>query len=331
MIRAPFSLTELDNLAQSFYDDLITELDTKNRITNRQEDILSPLFDYLLINFEEIIKGRPSTLEGHIPNINTLSRTAKYLYSNSITPPYPPKEVKKWFNKNILEIFDYDRSSRSFTKLRRGELAYKHASRLGLTTCLYCNAQFTFTINKNIKTRPHFDHFLNKSSHPYFALSFYNLIPACYVCNSNIKGSNTYSIATHLHPFIDCLEGLYNFKTHINSVDFLVNNTEFNIILEPCKNASVHDLTRANNSIRDFGIKERYFFHKDYVEDIIRKSHVYSESKVEELYTNYNSIFNSKEEVIEFVLGNYIHADMLHKRILSKLTKDIADELRIIY
>ena len=36
--------------------------------------------------------------------------------------------------------------------------------------------------------RHHLDHYLPKSLNPFFSLSFYNLIPSCYECNSPLKG-----------------------------------------------------------------------------------------------------------------------------------------------
>lgn len=37
-------------------------------------------------------------------------------------------------------------------------------------------------------TRPTFDHWFAKDDHPLLALSFYNLIPSCNICNSSVKG-----------------------------------------------------------------------------------------------------------------------------------------------
>lgn len=45
------------------------------------------------------------------------------------------------------------------------------------------------------------DHFFPKSQNPFFALSFYNLIPSCHNCNSTEKLDKEFSIETHTNPF----------------------------------------------------------------------------------------------------------------------------------
>ena len=88
---------------------------------------------------------------------------------------------------------------------------------------------------------------------------------------------------------------------------------------------------RANNNIIDFAIEDRYNNHKDYAGEVITKTYIYNHSAIKELLEDYEvsagvKLFKSEGEVIELILGNYINANKLHKRILSKLTKDIADE-----
>jgi hypothetical protein len=69
------------------------------------------------------------------------------------------------------------------------------------------------------------------------------------------------------------------------------------------------------------------------VGEIIKKSYFYNNTTIKELLGNYEingkNLFNSEHEIIEMLLGNFIHENKLHKRILSKLTKDIADEFGI--
>jgi len=210
-------------------------------------------------------------------------------------------------------------------------LAYEHAMALGVNTCPYCNAQYTYTIkNSSSKSRPHFDHYILKSKHPYFALSFYNLAPSCYPCNSNLKGQKVSSVKTHLHPFLDDIEGIYEFRTNIKAVDFLVNNKDFTLELQPCNRLSKNQLKRAKKSLEVFAIQDRYRFHKDCAEEILRKAYFYGDSTLEELFLSYKvkgkSIFRNKNEVKELVIGNSLHKNRYHKRILSKISKDIAEE-----
>ncbi|HET6989965.1 MAG TPA: hypothetical protein VFJ43_01520 [Bacteroidia bacterium] len=333
MIKAPFSISELDQMADDFYNEIQDNIQVSANIMARPVDLFTPLFTYLHNNISEIIKGRPNVLERHIPSLNNFAHNIKTSHRLA-NPLLASRKVNAWFKTNVFQIFNYDGANPSFTKYKGGELAYNHAARLNLKTCPYCNSQFTFTIkNKKYKTRPHFDHFYNKARYPYFALSFYNLIPSCYVCNSNLKGAKDFKYSSHIHPFIEGIEGLYRFKTNIDSVDFLTGKKDFSISMEPRSTADPINIERARKSLLDFQIEDRYNYHKDYAGEIIKKSYFYNNTSIKELLDSYTSdgkkLFQSEGEIIELILGNYIHESRLHKRILSKLTKDIAEEFGI--
>jgi hypothetical protein len=200
-----------------------------------------------------------------------------------------------------------------------------------MSTCPYCNEQFTFTISgKNKKTRPQFDHFFNKGKHPYFALSFYNLIPSCYVCNANLKGSAAFLPSTHLHPFLETINEVVDFTTEIDTADYLVTKKDFTLTTKRCPGASDELYAKAMSNIAAFAIVDRYNFHKDYAAEILTKAYMYDKSGIQALLEDFGiagkQIFSSREEIIHIILGNYVQSGDLHKRILSKLTKDLAKE-----
>ena len=345
MIKSPHTAANLDKMAIALEKELNANFNIKNDLNAWPNDELKPVMDYLHNNLHEILTDRPDLLENHIANIQPLMDQAKLDYVAAGHPMTNPRTglpvatpvqqtnfLKNWANTAIKGIFNYDNDSQSFTNKDNGLLAYNHAQRLQVNSCPYCNANFTFTIKtKRMKCRPQFDHFLNKSRYPYLALSFYNLIPSCALCNSGaLKGSKPFSLKTHLHPFVDDIEGLYNFRTNIDAVDFLVNASKFNLALEVCKGITKIQSSRAAKNIGVFGLDDRYNFHKDIASDVLKKAYVYNNSTIEALFTSFKigteSIFKTESEVKELILGNYMHPDNFHKRILSKLTKDIAEE-----
>ncbi|RZK04183.1 MAG: hypothetical protein EOO43_22715 [Flavobacterium sp.] len=130
------------------------------------------------------------------------------------------------------------------------------------------------------------------------------------------------------------MDGLYRFKTNISSVDFLVNKKDFKITTEVVPGAGNVLSAKAKRSIQDFQIEDRYNFHKDYAGEIITKSYIYNNSTIKDLFEDYEvrhgvKLFSSEQEIIELIFGNYIHERKLHKRILSKITKDIAEEFGV--
>lgn len=343
MIKCQHSVAVLDAMANVFFREIIREFDLLNRLATRPFDQLSPVITYLHGNLQEIIKARPDRLEFHATRIQPLILAAKTAYdlahpviNNSrgtpLTPAKKKQHITKWAKDQIRSIFNYDFDHNSFTARNHGSLAYRHAKRLEMNTCSYCNSHFTFTIkNKRIKTRPQFDHFLDKASHPYFALSFYNLVPSCPVCNSaGVKGTSLFSVITHIHPFIDDIEGIYRFRTDVTAVDFLVNGADFELLLRPVPGVNRAQRKKATGSIKSFALNDRYKFHKDLAQDILKKAYFYNHSTVENLFTSFvvggQNIFVSESEIKELVMGNYMHPDRFHKRIFSKLTKDIAEE-----
>ena len=73
----------------------------------------------------------------------------------------------------------YDAFSDKNNKL--GISAVKLIADLDISVCPYCNRNFIYNTDK--KRPSEIDHFHAKSKYPLLAMSFYNLVPACKVCN----------------------------------------------------------------------------------------------------------------------------------------------------
>ncbi|MBA4153710.1 MAG: hypothetical protein Q8K02_09010 [Flavobacterium sp.] len=343
MIKVPFSLSELDRMAITFYKDLEKEFNIKSDLQNWPNDELKPVMDYLAQRLETIICGRPHELESEMQSLKNLVDTAKQNYKsnnpkNSKGKDITDADLHSWFKGKIFRVFDYDSSKDSFTTKDSGRLAYRHAKRLDMNTCPYCNANFTFTVrNKRLKSRPQFDHFYNKGRHPYLSLSFYNLIPSCALCNSGaLKGQKEFSMAENSHPFIESVENIYQFRTKISAVDFLVSAGSFELKMVLCEKVKFRDPVsiKARNNMEVFALNDRYKYHKDIAESVIKNSHIYCNTAIGDLYKTFKvdgkSIFNSELEIKELIVGNYLRIADSHKRIHTKLVRDIAEEFGLV-
>jgi len=83
-----------------------------------------------------------------------------------------------------------------------------------------------------------------------------------------------------------------------------------------------------NQYIDVFELNGRYEYHKYKVIEMINKRKQYPDSRIKELA---NFIQKTEEDVKKDLFGEYLFEDNdLHKRPLSKLTKDIAKELGLI-
>ncbi|MGG7468720.1 hypothetical protein ACVVIH_07210 [Chryseobacterium arthrosphaerae] len=338
MIKIPHSSTDLDKMAMVFYRDIEKEMNLRHHLnTWAAGHILKPLMDLILADLLNIIIGKPDQLETIAQTLEPHIQIAKAKYKTG-NPTLTDAKINGWFKSEMFKVFNYSSNDDSFIKKDEGAVAYRHAKRLKMNTCPYCNSNFTYTIrNKRMKSRPQFDHFLKKDKYPFFALSFYNLVPSCALCNSGaLKGSKLFSHKTHLHPFIESIDQVYQFRTKVTAVDFLVSGADFELKMVLCDKVKPTDslAQKAKKNLEVFALNDRYRYHKDIAEAVIKNSHIYSNTTISDLYRSFKigkkHIFSSELEIKELIVGNFLNPDNFHQRIHSKLVRDIADEFGLV-
>lgn len=226
------------------------------------------------------------------------------------------KEKMQYFYKSFFDD-SYSGSEKGFSDYSNGGWLTK---KLNITTCPYCNRQYTFTIYKGLnklKTRPQLDHFFPKSIYPFLALSFYNLIPSCPTCN-HIKSENKID----LHPY------MVGFNTQYKFIAGTVDGSDFNSWIMGKRNVAIK-FSAQNKNIKRLGLNELYNEHIDYVEEIIDKCIAYNNSYYESLINSFNGLDKTEEEIDRIIWGNYLEVADYKKRPLSKITKDILEQFSI--
>ena len=158
------------------------------------------------------------------------------------------------------------------------------------------------------------------------ALSFYNLVPSCSICN---HGKATDDIG--VNPYFDGFQSKFGFcdKTknvllNINEIKRTKSKDDFSVgFVNPSKNEK--------QNIDGLGLAVLYDKHKDYVMDLIEKSTSYgSLEQNQALSDGFQGLFRTPQEVFDFVWGKYLNEEELENRPLSKLTKDILEQLGIV-
>ena len=296
-----------------------------------------------LENEEEILKNHVEKVQQYI-NYEALQNREKSFIKQNIE--YILKAKPDEFEDVIFKIkqnnIDNNRLKKAFVggKNNGGSIGYSKFSAKGTTTynaydlaqklkvnvCSYCNRNYTFTIrNKSSKsTRPDFDHFYDKGTHPILALSFYNLIPSCILCNSRLKSTAKFSINTHLHPYKDSFNDYAKFKLKIINSMFFYDEKAFELKL-------VTTDIKAEKIKEDFALEVLYQEHKDIVLELIQKREIYPDSYIDDLFHQYEgTLFKNREDVLRHITGGYIEDKDINKRPLSKLIKDISEELDLI-
>ena len=218
---------------------------------------------------------------------------------------------------DIGEIFNY---TGQFANKSTPYSAYDLAKNLNFQTCIYCNRIYTKTVKNPSKiTRPEFDHWFPKSSYPILALSFYNLIPSCHICNSGVKGSTKMDPANFIHPYMD--ESIdYKFSFWIEKYD------EFDFKIDRVKGS------KEDNTIEAFQIEKIYETHRDEIYDLVKLKKLYSVDyliKLKNLLSEVDSNI-SMQEIYRLAFGTHYRTEDFHKRPLSKMKKDILTELNMI-
>ncbi|MFD3156672.1 hypothetical protein ACFIJ5_07390 [Haloimpatiens sp. FM7330] len=321
--------------------------------SNEFNKVKNCIKDYFKIN-KDILNIYVDTLDDinlKIDQINLTEKQVRNFNENTfIKFKYNGNEEFIQMQKILLNIFNY----KLFTDEGKEEGddwgAYSLLKELDITTCPYCNRNYIHTyIGKEGMCRADIDHFYPKSKYPFLAVSLYNFIPSCHTCNSSFKNVVDTFLLPHLYPYENEFDEEAKFKTSFYTgednkneecekdnvsqkkeeydISYLLGNSDnFKIEIKP-KDCESETGKKIQNSIDTFQLEELYNFHKDYVRELIKKAIIYNESRIDELYTQYPELFSSREEVLQMVVSNYICDEDLGKRPLSKLTKDICDEL----
>lgn len=144
-------------------------------------------------------------------------------------------------------------------------------------------------------------------------MSFYNLIPTCPGCNQkkheNLLPLNPYSREVDFDKDL-------NFKLVINKKGSLDSIDKIGLRLFSSD-------PRVKYQVEKLDLELIYNSHKDIVSDILKKKRMLNQSRKNELYKTFNRLFKNRNEFDRVLYGNYLQKNELHKRILSKLYRDL--------
>lgn len=201
---------------------------------------------------------------------------------------------------------------------------------LNIHVCPYCNRNYIFNFSKNNtqEATAQLDHFFDKKDYPYLAVSLYNLVPSCSTCNQrkSLKRENIFY--PYLESFNESAKFKYNGIKAIakdEKMDFLDSKrVMFDI-------EAIKDDEKVEKHIEVFNLKNLYEEHKDIVAELLQKKEIYNDSYIDELMQKYEgTLFKNREDLLRLITCGYVSDEDLHKRPLSKLIKDISEELNLI-
>ncbi len=298
-----------------------TKFESKNgKIVKKKFEELKSKYPYDVIffdiSFEDIIFLQPENMKCFINKIEL-----RIIELSKIN--YKTIEKKKKFiyeaKEELKEVFKYENKFQS-------PISKFFEKNFQTRTCYFCNIHF---VNKykiddeNYRNEFTLDHYYDKATYPYLALSLYNLIPSCYTCNSKLKKN----------------EEFQNLAPSSQRYDF-DEKVKFKLFLKPsCDNLHIKSgddidipLKEQFSDIYDkyikiFHLNERYKAHKNIVFEMIQRAELYPESRLKELQNLTGIPF---QQIKKYIFNLIDENDDLSKKPFSKLIKDISEELELI-
>lgn len=264
-------------------------------IKTRLSVLSLPVLDPIIMDLEEIIKADVKTIRSSYLNL-----------LDSLT-----KEERK----KVELAFDY-------AGHRKQEKFMQNFQKLKIKSCPFCNNNYVYYFQDGKNTIATLEHYYPKSKYPHLSLSFYNLVPSCYVCNTKFKGSEKH-VGKVIHPYIEDFDQKAFFSVDIDSLP-AKKEVQLNIRLKS-------DEPRCKQSIERFKLDKIYAEHSDIATEIWNKAQVYNEDRIKELYNSfYKQLGYSEEDVKNFIFCNYLNQKDINKRNHAKLTQDILKQFELI-
>jgi hypothetical protein len=277
-------------------------------------------FIFWKINFKQIILADEKEMKNLIDTIN--------LRIDSLVQIHQKVIITK-----IHTLFNYA------TKYQSSVITPFFTNNFNFRTCFYCNKDFINNFEEDtdkLVSTFQLDHFYDKGTYPYLALSFYNLIPSCPTCNSSkVKGTKN----TFQH---DSKVGTFKNETCIAPNDEKFDfhqKVKFKLFLdEDCKNLHIKSKDDIDIPLKEqftdqydkyievFKLNERYKAHKDIVYEMITKAELYPQSRLKEL----QDLTGIPFQQIKKDIFNLVDEEDLSKKPFSKLIKDISEELQLL-
>lgn len=183
-----------------------------------------------------------------------------------------------------------------------------------LNVCPYCNRNFINPIYKNHSVgednknqSPDIEHFFPKSIYPFLSLSISNLLPSCAFCNKIKSDVDTFR-ENCLSPYeIKNSDFRFDFTLDLNQVKKvkLISTTD-------CKNSKILHLESLYNEV-----------HRKYINEIFDDVLKYPKSYYDKSLKN----FKLTESDYKKVFRNYYKEEDFNKQPLSKMTKDLYNQI----
>lgn len=198
------------------------------------------------------------------------------------------------------------------------------SERIDIKTCPYCNENtvYSFAYNKQNSLRRTFDwdHVIPKNKYPFLAISYFNLVPACKVCNF-LKEEEEINVSPHMNFNPD---KVYSYYVHGDTLDFISEPDSIQLFLQIKTDSGSQAL---KDVIDLMGMDTRYSTQTELLLDIINKKRIYHSaywSSIENIIRKNDP--QNRIDVRKLFFSIHFNAQDYYKRQFSKLTSDLFNQ-----
>ncbi|MGG7606624.1 hypothetical protein [Massilia sp. BKSP1R2A-1] len=264
-------------------DYFVTYAERNSEKLTRQQNFFNTLLEYDNLCLEQIITSKPDELTLLREEImGVLEDDDLYLIQDGSESQTPFGQLLS------SKIFSYKtfRNSQSCVQLLK-------AIGFGSVTCPYCNYNKLDVVpnlgSKNVSDDTtaylDMDHFFSKVRNPFFAVSFFNLVPSCHSCNSTDKGAKVFSIDSQIHPYFNSFDDYFRFRV---SLIALLGGVNDEVFIDSIKSRA------SDQTVRDFNLLAKYNHILPDVKSLVNR------------FIKYKSYIGTAEEpmFVELLLGD---------------------------
>lgn len=201
-----------------------------------------------------------------------------------------------------------------------------HVRSLHQRICPYCGRSYIFSIDvtsngNSVMVKPQIDHYLPKSIYPWFAMTYFNLIPVCIQCNhKDCKGNNdpltNYSRPLRMIYPYEYDDRLLKFEYELKGADYN-DARNFKVRINYNGHAELEDGSRNHMMLDEF-----YKHHDEEVKSMYMQMMVLS-SGARQYYRKMEVPANVLIPTPQLILGYRFSAENSQIQLLYKFRKDI--------
>jgi hypothetical protein len=284
-------------------------------IKDKFDAVVSDYFSTIVADFKELVSASPETLFNIRELFDGLTNDEK----SDINDRLNLKGLYDRFIKKEDAFLQSDEKS-----IYNSDYLI---SKVNFGTCPYCNEMnlHSFFSLKHNGERRNFDwdHIIHKDDYPFLAISFYNLVPSCKVCNF-LKKNETIDLSPYEKFEVD---ELYKFYVSGQSTDFLkeIDSIELFLIVSQSEQGK-----KIGDIIDITCMDKRYAAQKVFISNLLNKKRIYQSPLWESISNLITQEISLEQSDIDMLLFTQYSSSLDYfKSPYSKLTSDILKGIRL--